>query len=177
MATIDPSRCDEFANLLRQTSTQIITYLQALLLDWNDAEDVFQDSCLVLWEKFDEFERGTNFLGWAIRIAQHKAMHFQRSRARRARLLWKPELQKSLMTVVCNRDTAAVNDSLAALARCMERLAEQDRRLVQRCYGDCVPVPQIAADLGRLPESIYNSLRRIRSQLMACIKQVREDDR
>ena len=57
----------------------------------------------------------------------------------------------------------------------MDRLAEPDRTLVERCYGERVPVPQVAADLGRLPESVYNSLRRVRGQLMACIKQVRED--
>ena len=168
---IDPNRCDEFANLLRQSSTQLIAYLQALLLDWNDAEDVFQESCLVLWEKFDEFQPGTNFLGWAMRIAQHKAMHFQRSRTRRARLLGSPDLQRSLMAVVAGRDTAAINESLGALALCMDKLAEHDRRLVQRCYGEHVSVPDVAADLGRLPESVYNSLRRIRAQLLACIQQ------
>jgi RNA polymerase sigma-70 factor, ECF subfamily len=174
---VDPNRCDEFANLLRLNATQILAYIHALLLDWNDADDVFQECCLVLWEKFDEFEPGTNFLGWAIRIAQHKAMHFRRSQARQARLLWKPELQTALMTVVAERDTTGVNESLAALRQCVERLAEQDRRLVQRCYGEHVPVRQVAAELGRLPESVHNSLRRIRNMLLVCIEETREKDR
>ena len=55
----DPGRYDEFSRFVQQVSGQVVTYLQAVLLDWNDAEDVFQESCLVLWEKFDEFEPGT----------------------------------------------------------------------------------------------------------------------
>ena len=173
---IDPTRCDEFANLLRQSSAQILAYLHALLLDWNDAEDVFQESCLVLWDKFEEFERGTNFLGWAIPdcAAQGDAPSTQPGAAdaaaletRTARVPDDGRLQ---------RDTAAVNEGLAALARCMDRLADADRRLVERCYGEREPVPQVAAELGRLPESVYNSLRRIRTLLLSCMNEVREND-
>jgi RNA polymerase sigma-70 factor (ECF subfamily) len=172
---VDTNRYDEFAHLLQRSAGQIVAYLHALLLNWSDAEDVFQESCLVLWEKFDEFEPGTNFLGWALRVAQNKAMNFRRTRARRARF-WRPELQVALMAAVSDRDAAAAGDSLAALAVCMDRLSEGDRRLVQRCYGDRVPVQRIAAELGRSPQSVHNSLRRVRTLLLECIQEVREDE-
>jgi RNA polymerase sigma-70 factor (ECF subfamily) len=172
---VDPNRYDEFAHLLQRSAGQIVAYLHALLLNWSDADDVFQESCLVLWEKFDEFQPGTNFVGWALRVAQNKAMNFRRTRARRARF-WKPELQMSLMAAVSDCDATAAGDSLAALAVCMDRLSEGDRRLVQRCYGDRVPVQRIAAELGRSPQSVHNSLRRVRTLLLECIQEVREDE-
>jgi RNA polymerase sigma-70 factor, ECF subfamily len=171
----DPNRYDEFSELVQQTAAQVVTYLHAVLLDWNDAEDVFQESCLVLWDKFDAFEPGTNFLGWAIRIAQNKAMHFQRTRRRRAKFL-NSELQMSLMAAVSDREAAATNAGLAALAICMDRLSEGDRDLVHRCYGDHVPVRQVAAELDRSPESVHHSLRRVRTALLECINEVREDN-
>ena len=82
----------------------------------------------------------------------------------------------SLMAVVSDRDAAAANASLVALAKCMDRLCANDRDLVHRCYGDRVPVRQVAAQLGRSPESVHHSLRRVRSLLLKCIKEVREDD-
>ena len=170
-----PCRYDEFSRLVQQVSGQVVTYLHAVLLDWNDAEDVFQESCLVLWEKFDEFVPGTNFLGWAIRIAQNKAMHFQRSRRRLAKFL-NCELQASLAAVVSGRDAAATNASLAALTICMDRLSQSDQDLVRRCYGDRVPVSRIASHLGRSPASVHHSLRRVRTLLLECIREVREND-
>jgi RNA polymerase sigma-70 factor, ECF subfamily len=173
---VDATRYDEFAQLLQRSAGQIVAYLHALLLNWSDAEDVFQESCLVLWEKFDEFEPGTNFVGWALRVAQNKALNFRRTRTRRARIL-KPELQASLLAAACDRGTAAANVSLDALSVCMDRLSAGDRQLVQRCYGDRIPVQQVATQLGRSPQSVHNSLRRVRTLLLECIQEVRENDR
>ena len=80
----DPKRYEEFADLIELSTGRILSYLHAVLLNWNDAEDVFQDTCLVLWQKFDEFRPGTGFLAWALCIAQHKAMNFQKKQARRS---------------------------------------------------------------------------------------------
>ena len=62
----DPKRYDEFAGLVRLHTGQVLAYINALVLDWNDADDLFQETCLVLWQKFDEFRPGTNFLAWAL---------------------------------------------------------------------------------------------------------------
>ena len=152
-----------------------MTYLHAVLLDWDDAEDVFQNRASCSGKNFDEFVPGTNFLGWAIRIAQNKAMHFQRSRKRLAKFL-NCELQVSLAAVAAGRDAAATNASLAALTICMDRLSQADQDLVRRCYGDRLTVRQVASQLGRSPESVHHSLRRVRTLLLQCIREVREDD-
>ena len=81
---VDENRYDEFAALLQQTTRQLLTYLNAVLFRWDDAEDVFQETCLVLWEKFSEFQPGTNFLAWALCVARNKAMSFQAMQARAA---------------------------------------------------------------------------------------------
>ena len=174
----DPKRYDEFVDLLQRATGQILAYINALLLNWDDAEDVFQDSCAVLWQKFDEFRPGTNFLAWALRVAQNKAMDFQKSRARRS-ALWKPELQLALLADVVQRDAGADEAGLDALAGCMDKLGDGDRQLIQLCYGDGVPVRQIADQMGRSPQSVHNSLRRIRLVLLECIRRLldREDRR
>ena len=75
----DPKRYEEFADLVRLHTSQVLAYIRVLLLNWHDAEDLFQETCLVLWQKFDEFEpAGENFLAWALRIAEHKVMDFQK---------------------------------------------------------------------------------------------------
>jgi RNA polymerase sigma-70 factor, ECF subfamily len=173
----NPQRYEEFVGLLQHATGRILAYINALLLNWNDAEDVFQETCIVLWQKFDEFQPGTNFTGWAIRIAQNKAMDFQKSRGRRARF-FKPELQAVFMADVSAPVVDAAEDGIDALSNCMARLDDGDRRLVQLCYGDGLPVRDVAGQLGRTPQSVHNSLRRIRMALLDCIERaVRRKER
>jgi RNA polymerase sigma-70 factor, ECF subfamily len=162
-----PNRHHEFVGLIGAYTNQIFTYVHALLLNWNDAEDVFQEVCVVLWKKFEEYQPGTNFLGWALRIAQHKAMDFQKMKSRR--VAFHASLRDSLLSEVAHRDDKTSNDNLSALSDCVATLAAADRDLVRACYGEGVPVSQVAGGLGRTPQSVHNSLARIRNALIECI--------
>ena len=173
---VDTNRYDEFAHLLQRSAGQIVAYLHALLLNWSDAEDVFQEACLVLLGEIRPVaSRAPISSAGAACRRENKALNFRRTEARRARF-WRPEVQVALMAAVSDRDAAAAGDSLAALAVCMDRLSEGDRRLVQRCYGDRVPVP---ADRGRawpLAAERPQLAARVRTLLLECIQEVREDE-
>ena len=57
-----------------------------------------------------------------------------------------------------------------ALAGCVEKLRQRDRQLLDECYGREGGVTQVAGRHGRSPQSIHNSLRRIRRALFECIR-------
>lgn len=164
----DPKRYEEFVGLVRLHTSQILSYINALLLNWNDAEDLFQETCLVVWQKFDEFEPGTNFLAWVLRIADHKVMNFQTVQSRR--MAFNASLRDALMTEVGNVEADAATADLAALASCMERLPLNDRQVVTLCYAEGESVSHIANAIGRSPQSVHNSLRRVRNWLLDCIR-------
>jgi RNA polymerase sigma-70 factor, ECF subfamily len=164
----DPKRYEEFSELVRFSTSRIMSYIQALLLNWNDTEDLFQETCLVLWQKFDEFTPGTSFLNWALRIAQHKVLNFQKKQARR--VVFGADLRGVLMEELAGRSEAAVAAEVTALSGCMERLAENDQRILKLCYVEGIPIRQIADALTRSPNSVQNSLHRIRSWLLECIQ-------
>jgi RNA polymerase sigma-70 factor, ECF subfamily len=166
----DPVRYDEFIDLLQRATGNILAYINAILMNWNDADDVFQESCMVLWEKFDEFQPGTNFLGWALQIAKHKTMDFLKSRSRKTGS-WSGDLQALLIADMSQLAAEEKGgDDLIALSDCIKILGDGDQRLVRLCYGNGMPVRQVAANLGRSPQSVHNSLRRIRTALLACIE-------
>ena len=172
---IDSKHYEEFADLIEQSSSRILSYLHALLLNWTDVEDVFQETCLVLWQKFDEFKPGTNFLAWSLRVAQHKAMNFQQKRTRY--VAFTASLRDALMLEFAGRTAEASTANLAALSECMDRLTQDDQRMVKLSYVDDIPIRQIANAVGRSPESIHNSLLRIRTKLLDCIRrELREAD-
>ena len=41
---------------LRQHQTQLFGYIYSLVRDLDDADDLFQQTSLVLWDKFDQFD-------------------------------------------------------------------------------------------------------------------------
>lgn len=165
----DQKRYEEFVGLIERHTGQILAYIDALLMNWADAEDIFQDTSMVLWQKFDEFKPGTNFLGWALRIADFRVMKFHTKKSRYA--AFTADLRETLMANLANR--AAKDDlltNLSQLSRCMEKLAENDRKTVTLCYIENVPVRNIAEAMDRSPQSVHNSLCRIRKWLLACIQ-------
>lgn len=164
----DFRRYDEFADLVRLHTNRILGYLDVLLVNRDDAEDLFQETCMVLWQKFNEFKPGTNFLAWALRVADHKVMKFHSAQSRRA--AFNARLREALIMEIASRKAEDVADGLAALAICMDRLAQSDRKMVTLCYAEGVSVPKVADRLCRSPESVYHSLRRIRSGLLDCIR-------
>lgn len=58
-------RADEFARLFGRHARQIYSYILTLIPHWVDAEDVFQETSTIIWEKFDQYKSGTNFRAWA----------------------------------------------------------------------------------------------------------------
>jgi RNA polymerase sigma-70 factor (ECF subfamily) len=147
----------------------VFGYILALVHNLTDADDLFQRTCLVMWRKFEDFDEGSNFVRWACAVARLEVLDFLRAR-RRKPLLLSEDLQHQLAMVQAEASAELVADRQAALAACLEKLSSVDRRMVEMCYGGNGTIEQAAANLGRSKHSIYNSLRRIRTALLECVR-------
>lgn len=56
-----PSRKAEFGEYLRREQTRLYGYVHSLVRDLNDADDLYQQTTLILWKRFDEFDRLRSF--------------------------------------------------------------------------------------------------------------------
>ena len=52
--------------LMTRHQRQIFGYIYTLVPNRADAEDILQETSLVICEKFDEFKEGTDFVAWAL---------------------------------------------------------------------------------------------------------------
>jgi RNA polymerase sigma-70 factor, ECF subfamily len=143
-------------------------YLWAMVRDANDAEDLYQQTSIVLWKKFGEYRDGTSFFSWALAAARYEILNFLRVRKRRRQ--FSAELNARLSEVFDDLNTDLLQVRLDALRDCKEKLGENDRRLLDACYGNTLTFRETAIQLGKSPKSVYDSLRRIRGVLMECIK-------
>lgn len=159
---------ERFAELLQAHHTQLFGYLYALVHDVNDAEDLYQETSVVLWRKFATYQEGTSFFSWARTAGRYETLNFLRSRKRRRQ--FSDEFQATLSEAFEELDAEFLQARLEALQDCKTRLGEKDARLVEACYGSGLTFRETATELGRTPKSIYDALGRIRGFLMKCIE-------
>jgi len=79
---------DRFITVLLANQSRVYRFLFTLVPRREDVEDLFQQTCLTLWQeraKFDP-EKG-EFASWACAIAQNHVRNFRRCEATRQALL------------------------------------------------------------------------------------------
>lgn len=162
-------RHGRFVELLTTHQSRIFTFLYAHVLNMADAEDLYQQVTLVLWEKFDQFIPGTDFGAWAIRVADLTIKNFLRGK-RRSKVLFSDEVMQRIVEYHAAVPAQQVAARSEALQGCLQRLPQSDRTLVEKCYGSEAKIKDIADALGRSAGAIYTSLCRIRQALLTCIE-------
>ena len=151
--------------------SKIQTHLYAFILmmvhNESDAEDLLQETSAILWERFDEFERGTNFKAWAFTIARNRACVFLRKN-KRSRLLFMDELYKEV-PAVANQILDDQVHRVKALKQCISKLSPNDRQLLRMRYKENHVPKALSKITGRSLHGLYKSLTRIHSLLRDCI--------
>lgn len=128
-----------------------------------------------MWQKFDTFEPGTDFLAWASTIAFYEARNFQRLAVRSPRVF-----DENLLALLARerlQDLGEQHRRLEALEHCLTKLREPDRELVCSVYQDRLAIKTLAERFGRAPQTLYNKLNHIRRMLAECVqRRLMEED-
>ena len=90
-----PAPSAEFIENVTRVQRKLHAFIWSLVRSGADADDILQETNLVLWRKSDEFEPGSNFDAWAFRIAQFQVLAF-RKRQQRSKLHFDDELVEAL---------------------------------------------------------------------------------
>jgi RNA polymerase sigma-70 factor (ECF subfamily) len=138
-----------------------------LLPRQQDTEDVMQNTLVVLWKKFDDFDPATSFYSWACRVAYFEAKNYRRQNGRLVTILDEGVFEQ---IVVDADDRYEVLESRRKMINgCVEKLHSRDRELIGLRYLPGATVKDIAQRLGRPANSVCKSLARIRQALWDCI--------
>jgi RNA polymerase sigma-70 factor (ECF subfamily) len=159
---------EDFVRLLTQSQRSLYLFILPLVGRPADAEEVLQETNVVIWSKWSQFDPGTNFLAWGRAIARLEVFRFRRNRHHRLTLLG-----DDIIELIADRSEAQANDTELrrdALARCIEKLRPKDRELIRQRYSGDVSGDEIADRLGRPANSVYQSIGRIRKTLLECVR-------
>src|SRR5882724_11282059 len=114
--------------LMTQHQRRIFAYIYTLVPNRYDAEDLLQETSLVICEKFDDFEVGTDFVAWACQIAYWR-IRYSRQKFARCKVVFDEEVLESVAHTASEM-AAELDDRHVALAHCLKKLHARDRELV-----------------------------------------------
>ncbi|MBN2842447.1 MAG: sigma-70 family RNA polymerase sigma factor [Sedimentisphaerales bacterium] len=147
----------EFVQLLTVNQRKIYSYILKMVVNYNDADDIMQETTAVMWKKIGSFERGSNFLGWAIRIAHYNILAFRKSNRC---LILDDELLDQLHVQV-EESSGQHEQNLLWLRECLAGIKHADLELVKERYMKGLTVKEMAKLSSKAPQSLYRSLGRI----------------
>jgi RNA polymerase sigma-70 factor, ECF subfamily len=164
----DTRRADQFMELYAPCQRRLYVYIVMLVGNPMVAHDILQDTNLVLWQKLDEFQPGTNFFAWAREVARFRVLRYRQMQAPNV-LLLDPALLSDVEERMADRD--ADQPYAEALAGCMGKLNEADADLIRRRYTGDFSVKLLARQLSRSENAVSQALARIRRALRHCIEE------
>jgi RNA polymerase sigma-70 factor, ECF subfamily len=159
---------EDFVRILTQSQRALYLFILPMVGRPADAEEVLQETNVVIWSKWFQFDPGTNFLAWGRAIARLEVFRFRRNRHHRMKLLG-----DEVVDLIADRsETQMVDAELRrdALTRCIEKLRDKDRELIRERYSGDISGDEIAERLGRPANSVYQSIGRIRKTLLECVQ-------
>jgi RNA polymerase sigma-70 factor, ECF subfamily len=166
----DQPRDADFARRLRAHQVQIFSFIYSLVRNFDDADDLFQQTSLAMWNKYDQYDPSRSFAAWACGVARYEVANYVRARGRR-RLYFSDDLSLLLVEAHESLEQDRVEERREVLSDCLKKLRGRDQKLVEACYGEEESrVTEVAREWGRSSQSIHNSLRRIRRSLFECVR-------
>ena len=165
---LSPSDSGRFVQLFAQHQRSIHAYICTLAPNRVDADDVMQETSLVLWRKWDEFDPERDFTRWACGIAFNEVLKL-RHRVASRRYFFNEIILEQLSTEVISQSDA-LRERQVALTFCMGKLGSQDRELIERRYRTKTTARRVAEELGRPASTVYKALGRIRDALFDCVE-------
>ncbi len=163
----DKQSAHEFIQLYTFHEARLRAYVLSLVPRWADAEEIVQKASIILWNKFDQFEPGTNFFAWACHVARLEVKDF-RKRSSSNHVVFTDAFLDVIAEQVSEMDSE-LPQRLTALQHCVQQLSRNHRELLRLRYDERRSVVSVAQAVGRPIENVYKTLSRVRQALHDCI--------
>ncbi|MEN8128219.1 MAG: sigma-70 family RNA polymerase sigma factor [Planctomycetota bacterium] len=156
-----------FLDLYSKVQPRLYSFIMMLVQSNHDADEIFQETSALLWDKFDQYQEGTNFGAWAVSIAKYQVFDYLRKNKKYKRRL-SPEMLQGIADIA-EAESGGINERIQVLRGCLYKLDRMNRSLLSLRYQQNVSVEQIAQRKGVSTGVIYRKLTKIFGVLRKCI--------
>ncbi|MCO6043675.1 sigma-70 family RNA polymerase sigma factor [Aeoliella sp. ICT_H6.2] len=147
----------------------MFSFIYSMLHNQADAEDVYQQTTIVMWEKFGEYQPGTSFVNWALAIAHNKIKQFRRQTGR-DRLHFDDRVMQLMAETYSELEVRkSSSERFEGLLHCLSKLTDKQRRVLRLRYSDSFSIQDLAQRERKSEAAMVMVLARLRKSLQACI--------
>lgn len=162
----------EFELLARTHADMLEAYLRTLLRGGSSLDDLFQETLIVAWRKFETYDRTRPFDTWLRGIA--RVCLLEQTRKRRAH---PASMDPVVLNAIDQRfevlsrdaDASSFVQRVERLVQCMGRLPEAMRQAVDLVCAREIPIVAAARSLDLSEETLKKRVQRGRQLLAECI--------
>lgn len=157
---------DEFLSLLAANQRMVFSYILAAVGNRIAAEEIMQQTMLIMWKDFDKFEPGSNFCAWGKKIAYHRILEY---RKQNAKLVFLDRAVIEQVLDLSENTSRESNDRALALEGCLKKLKKSSLRIISMRFNQGKSCKEISDAIGRPVQTVYKNMSRIYTALKECI--------
>ncbi|MBI1373594.1 MAG: sigma-70 family RNA polymerase sigma factor [Phycisphaera sp.] len=148
----------------------LTAYAYAMLSDYPAAQDVVQNTFVVVARKYEDFEEGTSMLAWCRTIVRLQVLSYIRKNRRELPVedrVLQDAMDAAFAKHQSDEDTPYRVD---CLRECLSRLPQNGREIIRLRYEENAAYPEIGKALSITLETVRKRLFRTKQQLGDCVR-------
>ena len=167
---LNEEKSELFITLLAEHERALTRYVLAIIPYSIDAEDILQESKLVMWRHFSKFEEGSNFKAWARQIIFNRIMAFRKKKGKETeRYVFTDKFYETVNDDIIEHSDRR-DKELKNLKTCIGKLQGIHQEMIGMRYNKSMSMESVAEKIGRTVGATYRSLSRVRANLRKCMQ-------
>lgn len=162
-----PSSPTTFNEIFLRNQRDVFAYILTLVPNREDAEEVFQQTCVALLENQQDYDLQRRFFPWACGFAHNAVRRHRRAHHRERASLSDAAIEA--LVAVQTKSADRIEARMELLLDCLKELPPEKHDLLMRCYGREGGLEDIAAQLQIETNALYKRLERTRRALFGCM--------
>lgn len=161
---------ERVSRLYLEHQDMLLEYIRAMVHNYQDAEDILQETGLIILSRATVPDNPDIFPAWARGVARNIVMHFWRAR-QRARVIPDSRLLEVVDQAFEEADTESdlMINRRKALAECLQLVQGSALNILRLRYLQGLTCEKVAAVVSKTTVAVRVILMRTRDSLAACI--------
>ncbi len=159
---------ERLAALWVKAQPTLSAYVVSVLGDFNQAEDVVQQTAMAVVRKFREYDPQRPFVNWALGIARLEILRHLRAKSRDKHVFHESMTEE--LARVFQSLSGELDAQRQALRECLEQIEGRSRQVLQLRYEHDLKPAALAEQLGMNSEAVRSLLYRVRAALRECVE-------
>lgn len=163
-----------FEIVVREKYKAVYGFLFSMVREKQLAEELTQDTFLVLVKKINTLDRAAPIMPWLLTTAKNLAWNAQKKQNLKKRIFLEGNTSLEFWKTIDGEDLF-LDNHIKALEHCLSELTDQQSEAVKMFYNEKFSCIEIAKKLNLAVEAVYNRLTRVRKSLRRCIEKKMTD--